>query len=67
MRSDAGFWMLDAGENKKILILSSISPRRRLYEPEARNQYPVSRGNLLESWTFLKLDKKFKILAYIDT
>jgi hypothetical protein len=50
--------MLDAGWNeeeipflagirkkKEFFISSSISPRRRLYEPEARDKYPVSRGN----------------------
>jgi hypothetical protein len=33
---DPGCWILDKSKNEKFLITSSISPRRRLYEPEAR-------------------------------
>ncbi len=42
--------MLDAGylinKKERLLVLSSISPRRRLYEPEARDQYLASRDIL---------------------
>jgi hypothetical protein len=52
---------------KKIFIIkSSISPRRRLYEPEARDQYPVS-THLLHQSAVQKLDINFKILSDEDT
>jgi hypothetical protein len=35
---DARCWI----KKKIFIITSSISPRRRLYEPEARDQHPVS-------------------------
>jgi hypothetical protein len=59
--------MLDAGWNEveipslagikkreQFLISSSISPRRRLYEPEARDKHPVSRVNKQQLLTIPK-------------
>jgi hypothetical protein len=61
--------MLDAGylinKKERLLVLSSISPRRRLYEPEARDQYLASRDILYPNVP-TKLDINFKILTYID-
>jgi hypothetical protein len=37
-----GYYILDKTKKEKFIIASSISPRRRLYEPEARNQHPAS-------------------------
>jgi len=72
--------MLDAGylinKKERLLVLSSISPRRRLYppackpygleaKPEARDQYLASRDILYPNVP-TKLDINFKILAYED-
>jgi hypothetical protein len=61
---DPGCWINQKKE--KFLITSSISPRRRLYEPEARDQHLAS-ARYQHKNLKLKLDTNFKILAYEDT
>jgi hypothetical protein len=53
MLKDTGCWMLDAGEERKILIIYPVS----------RDQYQVSAG-FMRLCLLYKLDTNFKILAY---
>jgi hypothetical protein len=60
---DARCWI---NKNKGFIFSSSISPRRRLYEPKARNQHLGSLV-ILHQNGFIKLDINFKIFAHKDT